>query len=120
MTEHISREKAFDLLHQYIKNPNMIKHCLASEAVMKAIAEKLGEDQEKWALAGLLHDIDVEITNADLKIHGQESVKILQEQAENNKLDKDLLKIFIKQKIYKIIDKNTFKIRSYVNERQIN
>jgi putative nucleotidyltransferase with HDIG domain len=75
----ITREQALDLLNENINNPNMIKHCLASEAVLGAIAEHLGEDREKWAMAGLLHDLDVEITNADLNVHGLESVKILQE-----------------------------------------
>ena len=79
MSAGINREKALDLLNEYIKNPNMIKHSLASEAVLGAIAEHLGEDREKWAMAGLLHDLDVEITNADLNIHGLESVKILQQ-----------------------------------------
>jgi putative nucleotidyltransferase with HDIG domain len=76
----ISREQALDLLNRYIQNPNMIKHCLASEAVLGALADRLGEDREQWALAGLLHDLDVELTNADLAVHGLESVRILQDQ----------------------------------------
>ena len=75
----MKREEALDLLRGYVKNENMIKHCLASEAVMSALAERLGEDREKWALAGLLHDLDVEITDADLKIHGLKTVEILRE-----------------------------------------
>ncbi len=78
MSIGISRDEAIELLEQYIKNANMIKHCLASEAVLGALAERLGEDREKWAMAGLLHDLDVEITNADLAVHGQEAVKILE------------------------------------------
>jgi len=66
----ISRENAFKLLNQHIQNANMIKHCVASEAVMRAIARKLDKDQEEYGLAGLLHDIDVEITNADPYKHG--------------------------------------------------
>jgi len=66
----ISREIALKLLNDNIQNTNMIKHCLASEAVMKALAQKLGSDPEEWGLAGLLHDIDVEITNADPYKHG--------------------------------------------------
>lgn len=81
MSTGITREKAMELLNENIKNPNMIKHCLASEAVMGAIAERLGEDREKWAMAGLLHDLDVEITNADLNVHGQGSVKILKQES---------------------------------------
>jgi putative nucleotidyltransferase with HDIG domain len=79
MPAAIPREKALELLHSYVKNPNMLKHCLASEAVMRAIAERLGEDEDKWALAGLLHDVDVEITNADLNVHCLEAVQILRD-----------------------------------------
>ena len=77
MSIGIDRQQAMDLLHRYIKNPNMIKHCLAAEAVMRHLAKYCQEDENKWAMAGLLHDLDVEITHADLRIHGQETVKIL-------------------------------------------
>jgi len=73
----MTRKQALELLREYIKNDNMFKHSLASEAVMIALAERLGEDKDNWGMAGLLHDIDVEITNADPKIHGLESEKIL-------------------------------------------
>jgi putative nucleotidyltransferase with HDIG domain len=73
----MKRENAINLLHHYIKNENMRKHCLAAEAVVAACARYLGEDEEKWALAGLLHDLDVELVNADPKIHGLESARIL-------------------------------------------
>lgn len=83
MNNGIARPEALELLHNYVKSPNLIKHSLASEAVLGAIADRLGEDREKWATAGLLHDLDVEITNADLAVHGLESVKILQDQGVN-------------------------------------
>lgn len=66
----ISREIAVKLLNENIQNANMIKHCLASEAVLRAIALKLDRDQDEWGIAGLLHDIDVEITYADQYMHG--------------------------------------------------
>lgn len=75
----ITREEALALLKEYIENPNMIKHCLAAEAVMGALADRLGEDREKWALAGLLHDLDVEMVDNDLSRHTLETVRILQE-----------------------------------------
>ena len=75
----INREEAVQLLRDYIKNPNLFKHCLASEAVMGALADRLGEDHEKWALAGLLHDLDVEVVNADLSRHTHETARILEE-----------------------------------------
>ena len=74
----VSREDSLSLLNEYVKNDKMIAHSIASEAVMKALAAKLGEDQCKWATAGLLHDVDVEITNADMKIHGLKAVEILE------------------------------------------
>jgi putative nucleotidyltransferase with HDIG domain len=73
----ISREEALELLKKYVKKEALIYHSLASEAVMKALAAHLGEDIEKWGMAGLLHDIDIEVTNADLHTHGLEAVKIL-------------------------------------------
>jgi len=61
----MKRNEAIELLHQYIASPNLRKHSYASEVVMHALALRLGADPEKWALAGLLHDLDVELVNAD-------------------------------------------------------
>lgn len=83
MSTGITRGYALGLLKQYVKKENMIYHSLASEAVMRAMAKKLGQDEEKWGLAGLLHDIDVEITNADPLTHGQIAVWILQKEGVN-------------------------------------
>ena len=73
----ITREEALLLLNEHIQNQNLVKHCLASEAVMKALADRLGEDSHKWGLAGLLHDLDVEMVNSDLSVHTSETEKIL-------------------------------------------
>lgn len=78
MTYGIDREEALTLLQEQVKTPNMLKHCLASEAVMRALAQHLGEDPEKWGLTGLLHDLDAE-THADLEVHTRETVRILKE-----------------------------------------
>jgi putative nucleotidyltransferase with HDIG domain len=75
----LPRPQAIALLRQYIKNERMIFHSLASEAVLRAMARRLGRDEEQWGLAGLLHDLDVEITHADPKIHGLETARILAE-----------------------------------------
>lgn len=74
-----TREESIALLKRYIKNDKMFAHCLASEAVMRALAKRLGEDEHVWGIAGLLHDLDVEITDADMKIHGLKAVEILSE-----------------------------------------
>ncbi|MDI9423906.1 MAG: HDIG domain-containing protein, partial [Spirochaetota bacterium] len=67
----MDREQALGLLREHVKNENMLKHCLASEAVMRSLARELGQDEDRWSLAGLLHDLDVEITDADLSVHGR-------------------------------------------------
>ena len=75
-----TNEEALQLLHKYVKNERMIGHCLASEAVMRALSRRLGRDEEAWALAGLLHDLDIEIVEGDLRVHGLEAERILKEQ----------------------------------------
>jgi len=55
-----SREQAFSLLKEYNKNEGLIKHALAVEAVMRYCARKRGEDEEKWGIIGLVHDLDYE------------------------------------------------------------
>ncbi|HQP04229.1 MAG: HDIG domain-containing protein [Bacteroidales bacterium] len=83
----MERSEALLLLKKYVRNEKMIIHSIESEAVMRALAKKLGENEDKWALAGLLHDIDVELTNADPKIHGLQSVEILQK----NGIDEEII-----------------------------
>jgi uncharacterized protein len=73
----MTRTEALELLHHYIESENLRRHCLAAEAVLQSMADRLGQDKEKWGLAGLLHDLDVELVNADPKIHGLETAKIL-------------------------------------------
>jgi len=55
-----TREEALALLRQYNKNESLIKHALAVEGVMRYIARKRGEDEEKWGVVGLIHDLDYE------------------------------------------------------------
>jgi len=75
----MDRSQALELLKEHIKNKNMLKHSLASEAVLKALAKHLNQDVDKWGIAGLLHDIDAEITNADPKTHGLKGAEMLTE-----------------------------------------
>jgi len=63
----ITRTEALAFVEANLKNKNLIKHCLASEAVMRALARRLGENEDEWGLAGLLHDADVEATPANLQ-----------------------------------------------------
>lgn len=83
----ISQVNAVNFLNQHIKNPNMIKHCLASGAVLRALALRLNKDQEEWALAGLLHDIDVEITQGDPMKHGPYAAGMLDDMLSAEAID---------------------------------
>jgi len=76
---NLDRLTALELLHRYVKNEKMIFHCLASEAVMRGLAVRLGQDPEAWGLAGLLHDLDVEVTNAEPTIHGTQTEILLKD-----------------------------------------
>jgi putative nucleotidyltransferase with HDIG domain len=55
-----TREEALALLRQYNKNESLIKHAMAVEGVMRYIARKRGEDEQKWGVIGLIHDLDYE------------------------------------------------------------
>jgi hypothetical protein len=57
----MTHDEALSLVKQYVKNENSIKHVLATEAIMKALARRFNENEETWGLAGLLHDMDMEI-----------------------------------------------------------
>ena len=55
-----TREEAYNLLTKYNKSDSLIKHALAVEGVMRYFARKRGEDEEKWGVIGLIHDLDYE------------------------------------------------------------
>jgi predicted hydrolase (HD superfamily) len=55
-----TREQALSLLHEWIENPGLRKHCYAVEAAMRTYARRFGEDQDRWGLTGLIHDFDWE------------------------------------------------------------
>ena len=70
-------QEALDLTHEYTKNEALRKHMYAVEAAMRAYARKFGEDEEKWAIVGILHDFDYEMypTAPDHPAKGSEILK---------------------------------------------
>jgi len=83
----MNREEAFLMLNNKVKTPNLIKHCLACEAAMRELAKYFKEDEEKWGLAGLLHDIDYEETKDKPEQHSLVGAEYLQEQ----NIDKEIV-----------------------------
>lgn len=74
----MNRNEAYEIVKEYVKNPNLIKHMLAVEAAMRWYARKFDEEEEKWAVAGLLHDFDWEI-HPTMEEHPQAGAPILRE-----------------------------------------
>jgi len=72
-----SRIQADELVSKHITGPTLLSHSRAVEAVMRALAEHLGQDPERWALAGLLHDIDYETTAQTPERHGATGADML-------------------------------------------
>ena len=75
----MTRDEALAAVKENCGNKNLLKHMLATEAVMVGLSEKLGEDTDLWALAGLLHDLDYEQTADDPDRHGLVSADMLSE-----------------------------------------
>ena len=67
----MNRKEALDSIRGNVENKNLVKHMLATEAIMRALARRLSEDEEEWGLTGLLHDIDVELTEGDMSSHSR-------------------------------------------------
>jgi putative nucleotidyltransferase with HDIG domain len=67
----LTREEVLNSINQNVENKNLVKHMLATEAIMRALARRLGEDEEEWGLTGLLHDIDVELSGEDMSTHSK-------------------------------------------------
>jgi putative nucleotidyltransferase with HDIG domain len=74
----MERQKALDLVNEFVKNENLVRHMLAVEAAMRFYAEKSGQDVERWGVVGLLHDFDWEI-HPTLEHHPQDGAPILRE-----------------------------------------
>ena len=75
----MDREGALVSIRANVENENLIKHMLATEAIMRALARCLGEDEEEWGLTGLLHDIDVELTDGDMSSHSKLGADLVRE-----------------------------------------
>lgn len=73
----MNRQQALQEVQKRVQNANLLKHMYAVEAVMRELARHLGGDEEKWALAGLLHDIDYEETARQPERHSLAGAEIL-------------------------------------------
>ena len=79
MIPKLDREKILDSIYANVQDRNMIKHMLATEAIMRALARRLGEDEEEWGITGLIHDIDAELVEGDMNCHSKLGADIARE-----------------------------------------
>jgi putative nucleotidyltransferase with HDIG domain len=79
MTSRPNRDEILDSIHGNVQDKNMIRHMLATEAIMRALAKKLGENEEEWGITGLIHDIDIELVEGDMSSHSKLGADIAQE-----------------------------------------
>lgn len=75
----LERTHALELVKKHIRTKNLLKHMLATEAVMKELARRFGEDEKSWGLCGLVHDIDYDQTSDSPEEHGLIGAEILGE-----------------------------------------
>ncbi len=74
----MDREEAVKLMREKVETENLRKHMIAVSQIMKHLARKLGKDDEKWELTGLLHDVDYEETKDDHERHAHRSAEMLE------------------------------------------
>lgn len=75
----MERDKAEDLVKEHISKENLRKHMYAVEASMRELASHFGKDEDKWGIAGLLHDLDYERTEEDPDSHGMVTIQMLED-----------------------------------------
>jgi putative nucleotidyltransferase with HDIG domain len=73
-----TRQEALDIVREHVKNEGLVRHMLAVEAAMRHYARLLGEDEETWGVAGLLHDFDWEV-HPTLEQHPQAGAEFLRQ-----------------------------------------
>lgn len=86
----MTRDEALALLHEYTPSESLRRHAYAVEASMRAYARKLGEDEERWGLTGLLHDFDYERW-PEPPAHTQEGAKILRDRGVDEEIVEAIL-----------------------------
>lgn len=74
----MERTDALSLIDTYLKDDKIVKHSLAVESIMKALAKRNNEDEQIWSLVGLLHDLDYEYTKGNPEKHGKLTSEILE------------------------------------------
>jgi uncharacterized protein len=76
----MDQTEARELVQKYAQKDTTVRHLVSVEGVMRALARHFGEDEERWGIAGLFHDLDQDSTHDDIARHGHQSVEWLREE----------------------------------------
>jgi putative nucleotidyltransferase with HDIG domain len=81
----MDRQRALELVHQHCERDITVRHLISVEGVMRALARHFGEDEERWGLVGLWHDLDYDHVEEDLERHTKLTVQWLREEGYDNR-----------------------------------
>lgn len=98
----MTREDALDLLHEWTRSEGLRKHAYGVEAAMRAYARRFGEDEEKWAVVGLLHDFDYE-RYPDAENHPHKGAEVLRARG----LPEDMIRAILAHASYTGVPRDT-------------
>ncbi|SDB96553.1 HDIG domain-containing protein [Desulfurella multipotens] len=98
----MDRNEAYNLLNEYTKSESLLKHALAVEQAMRSYAQKFGEDEDKWAIVGLLHDFDYE-KHPSKEEHPYVGAEILRQK----NYPEDVIKAILSHATYTGVDRDT-------------
>jgi hypothetical protein len=101
----LTRDEALNLVKKNVTKRNVVYHMLAVEAIMRSVAKHFGEDEDKWGLVGILHDVDYEKTEATPEKHSL--------------LAEEILKGFVPDELIKVIKTHNFKYTGVMPETHI-
>ncbi|MDQ4026835.1 MAG: HD domain-containing protein [Actinomycetota bacterium] len=76
----MTRDEALELVRKYSDKDTTFRHLVSVEGVMRSLARHFGEDEDRWGLAGLFHDLDQDLTHDQIERHGHQSVEWLREE----------------------------------------
>jgi uncharacterized protein len=86
MSTSVNRKEALDSVQANVQDKSRIKYMLVTEAIMRALAKRLGKDVKEWGITGLLHDIDVELVEDDPSSHSRLGADIARELGANDNM----------------------------------
>ena len=97
----MNKNEAIRELERNLKEENLRRHCYAVGAIMKGLALKLDKDVDEWEIAGIIHDLDYEMTKEEVEEHAKKTVEML-----GDRVDQDVKDAILAHNDQKILEKD--------------